>query len=217
MLKRRRLVQKEPESLEEQYLSDVRPRLYELHAHHHQSGSRKDHTLAEHLDSACQFVLTVSKIAQVPEDKRGCILAATAVHDLNKLDSKHRNVKTLARDRSFLEEQLERAGVRSLVKTDEDLELVRKFIERHSGHNVSDGTRFLPEDSNIAKWAAMLVGGDLFDLGIEEEKRIRKVENELTVAFGRPSHLFKITLSEDRLYLILLPLVFLSYSKSAPS
>jgi CRISPR-associated protein Csc3 len=201
MLKRRRLVQKEPESLEDQYLSDVRPRLYELHAHHHQSGSRKDHTLAEHLDSACQFVLTVSKIAQVPEDKRGCILAATAVHDLNKLDSKHRNVKTLARDRSFLEEQLERAGVRSLVKTDEDLELVRKLIERHSGHNVSDGTRFLPEDPNIAKWAAMLVGGDLFDLGIEEEKRIRKVENELTVAFGRPSHLFKITLSEDRGYL----------------
>jgi CRISPR-associated protein Csc3 len=47
----------------------------------------------------------------------------------------------------------------------------------------------------------MLVGGDLFDLGIDEDKRIRKVENELTVAFGRPSHLFKVTLSEDRGYL----------------
>ena len=201
MLKHRRLLQQKSESLEDQYFSDIRPRLYELHAHHHQSGSRKDHTLAEHLDSACQFVLTVSKIAQVTEDKRGCILAATAVHDLNKLDQKQRNVKTLARDRSFLEEQLEQAGVRSLVKTDEDLELVRKLIERHSGHNVSDGTRFLPEDPNITKWAAMLIGSDLFDLGIDEEKRIRKVENELTVAFGRPSHLFKISLSEDRGYL----------------
>ena len=201
MFKRFRLFQQESQSLEEQYFGNIRPRLYELHADHHQSGSRKDHTLAEHLDSACQFVLTVSKIAQVPEDKRGCILAATAVHDLNKLDPQKRNVKTLARDRSFLEEQLEQSGVRGLVKTDEDLELVRKLIERHSGHNVSDGTRFLPEDPNITKWAAMLIGGDLFDLGIEEEKRIRKVENELTVAFGRPSRLFKISLSEDRGYL----------------
>lgn len=201
MLKRRRLLNQEPQNLDEQYFTEIRPKLYELHADHEQRGTRKGRTLAEHLDSACQFVLTVSKIARVSDKQRGCILAATAVHDLNKLDEKERNVKTLARDRAFLEEQLERAGVKELVNTDEDLELVRKLIERHSGHNVSDGTRFLPEDPNIAKWAAMLVGGDLFDLGIEEGKRIRKVENELTVAFGRPSHLFKVTLSEDRGYL----------------
>ncbi|MGG6293634.1 hypothetical protein ACQ4M4_04345 [Leptolyngbya sp. AN02str] len=197
----------EPNSLDDIYFQQVRPKLYELHGTHGQRGSRQGRTLAEHLDSACQFVLTVSKIAQVPEEKRGCILAATAVHDLNKLDPKQRNVKTLARDRAFLEEQLERAGVKGLVKNDEDLELVRKLIERHSGHNVSDGTRFLPEDPNIAKWAAMLIGGDLFDLGIEEDKRIRKVENELTVAFGRPSHLFKVTLSENRGYLTALLLL----------
>lgn len=201
MLKRRRLLNQEPQNLDEQYFTEIRPRLYELHADHEQRGTRQGRTLAEHLDSACQFVLTVSKIAQVLDLQRGCILAATAVHDLNKLDERERNVKTLARDHAFLEQQLERAGVRSLVKTDDDLELVRKLIERHSGHNVSDGTRFLPEDPNIAKWAAMLVGGDLFDLGIEEDKRIRKVENELTVAFGRPSRLFKVTLSEDRGYL----------------
>jgi CRISPR-associated protein Csc3 len=201
MFKKRRLMAQESECLDDIYFKQVRPKLYELHGTHGQHGSRQGRTLAEHLDSACQFVLTVSRIAQVPEEKRGCILAATAVHDLNKLDPMQRNVKALARDRAFLEEQLERAGVKGLVNTDEDLELVRKLIERHSGHNVSDGTRFLPEDPNIAKWAAMLVGGDLFDLGIEEDKRIRKVENELTVAFGRPSHLFKITLSEDRGYL----------------
>lgn len=207
MIKRRRLVNREPEGINELYYSEIRPRLYERHAERHQSGVRTGRTLAEHLDSACQFVLTVSKIAQVPEEKRGCILAATAVHDLNKLDPEHRNVKTLARDRAFLEQQLEQACVRDLVKSNEDLELVRKLIERHSGHNVSDGTRFLPEDPNIAKWAAMLIGGDLFDLGIEEKTRIRKVENELTVAFGRPSHLFTVTLSENRGYLTSLLLV----------
>ena len=201
MMKRHRLLNREPQGIDEKYLTEIRPKLYELHADHTQHGTRTGRTLAEHLDSACQFVLTMSKIAQVPEDKRGCVLAATAVHDLNKLDPKHRNVKTLARDRAFLEEQLEQACVKKLVKSDEDLELVRKLIERHSGHNVSDGTRFLPEDPNITKWAAMLVGGDLFDLGIEEDKRLRKVENELTVAFGRPSHLFKVILSEDRGYL----------------
>jgi CRISPR-associated protein Csc3 len=110
-------------------------------------------------------------------------------------------VKTLARDSNFLQEQLERTGVRELVKTDEDLELVRRLIERHSGHSASDGMRFLPEDTNIKRWAAMLIGADLFDLGIEKEKRIRKVENELTVALGRNSQLFEITLSEDRGYL----------------
>ena len=201
MMKRRRLINQEPDSLDELYFSEIRPRLYERFAEHQQTGVRSGRSLAEHLDSACQFVLTVSTIAQVPDQQRGCILAATAVHDLNKLDDSKRNVKTLARDRTFLTEQLNQAGVSSLVKTDNDVELVRKLIERHSGHNTSDGTRFLPEDPNIAKWAAMLIGGDLFDLGIEESKRIRKVENELTVALGRPSQLFKITLSEDRGYL----------------
>lgn len=201
MIKRRRLLNREPENIEEKYFASVRPKLYELHGDHRQYGKRTGRTLAQHLDSACQFVLTVSKIAKVPEDKRGCLLAATAVHDLNKLDPENRNVKTLARDRTFLEEQLEQTGVKSLIQSDEDLELVRKLIERHSGHNVSDGTRFLPEDPNITKWAAMLVGGDLWDLGIEEAQRLRKVENELTVAFGRPCHLFKVTLCEDRGYL----------------
>jgi len=201
MLKRLRLLNREPEGLDEVYFGKVRPNLYDLHAAHHQHGTRKGRTLAEHLDSACQFVLTVSKIANVPEEKRACILAATAVHDLNKLSEDKRNVKALARDRAFLQEQLDRAGVSSLVKTDDGLELVRRLIERHSGHNVSDGMRFLPEDPNIKRWAAMLIGGDLFDLGIAEEKRIRKVENELTVAFARPSQLFKIRLTENRGYL----------------
>ncbi|MFP4692345.1 MAG: hypothetical protein ACLFM2_00635 [Halothece sp.] len=94
-----------------------------------------------------------------------------------------------------------------LVKTDEDLELVRRLIERHSGHNASDGMRFLPEDPNIKRWAAMLIGADLFDLGIDKQTRIRKVENELTVALQRETKLFEITLSEDRGYLTALLLV----------
>ncbi|MGB3237622.1 MAG: hypothetical protein WBB29_04950 [Geitlerinemataceae cyanobacterium] len=188
-------------TLDERYFCEVRRKLYELHTQHEQYGSRQGRTLAEHLDSACQFVLTVSKIAGVPDDKRACILAATAVHDLNKLDPNERKVKTLARDRTFLQEQLDRACVAQFVQTDEELELVRRLIERHSGHSASDGMRFLPEDPNIKCWAAMLIGGDLFDLGIEKNKRIRKVENELTVALRRPSHLFEVTLSEDRGYL----------------
>ncbi len=190
-----------PKTIDEQYFHKVRPEIYRNHADHAQYGSRQGRSLAEHLDSACQFVLTVSKLAQVPDDKRALILAATAVHDLNKLDSRERNVKTLARDRDFLKAQLEKAGVAEWVKTDEDLELVRRLIERHSGHSASDGMRFLPEDSNIKRWAAMLIGGDLYDLGIPEEKRIRKVENELTVALQRDTHLFKVRLSEDRGYL----------------
>lgn len=205
MLKRQRLLNREPESLDDLYFKEIRPKLYELHATHGQYGSRKGRTLAEHLDSACQFVLTVSKITKVPEEKRAYILAATAVHDLNKLDKDGRNVKTLARDRNFLRQQLDRAGVGELVKTDEDLELVRRLIESHSGHNNTDGMRFVAEDpkiqNQIKQWSAMLIGGDLFDLGIPEETRIRKVENELTVAFGRSSRLFKVTLSEDRGYL----------------
>lgn len=205
MLKRHRLLKQEPEGLNELYFKEIRPRLYELHGVHGQFGSRKGRTLAEHLDSACQFVLTVSKIAEVPEEKRALILAAMTVHDLNKLIEGGGSVKKLARDRSFLEEQLSRAGVDELVKTDDDLELVRRLIESHSGHNNSDGMRFIGEDpqvkDQIKRWSAMLIGGDLFDLNIEEDKRIGKVENELTVAFGRSSKLFKVKLSEDRGYL----------------
>ncbi|NJO10828.1 MAG: CRISPR-associated protein Csc3 [Leptolyngbyaceae cyanobacterium SL_1_1] len=201
MLKQRRLLKQEAQNLDERYFSKIRPKLYELHSHHAQYGSRKGRSLAEHLDSACQFVLTVSKLAQVPDEKRALILAATAVHDLNKLDQKQRNVKTLARDRTFLKQELEKAGVADWVKTDEDLELVRRLIERHSGHSASDGMRFLPEDPNLKRWAAMLIGGDLYDLGIPEEQRIRKVETELTVALQRDTHLFKVRLSEDKGYL----------------
>ncbi len=195
------LLNRPQKSLEEKYFSEIRPKLFELHSTHSQYGTRTGKSLAEHLDSACQFVLTVSKIANFPEEKRAFILAATAVHDLNKLADDGRNVKTLARDSNFLQQQLEFAGVRELVKTDEDLELVRRLIERHSGHSASDGMRFLPEDPNIKRWAAMLIGADLFDLGIDKEKRIRKVENELTIALGKSIKLFEITLSEDRGYL----------------
>lgn len=201
MIKRNRLLNRPPKSLEERYFSEIRPQLYLNHAHHHQYGVRKGTTLAEHLDSACQFILTVSQIAGVPEDKRPLLLAATAVHDLNKLDPQERKVKTLARNQDFLREQLEKACVIPFVVTDEDFELVRKLIERHSGHNVSDGTRFLPEDPNIERWAAMLTAADLFDLGIPDETRFRKLETELTVAFDRSCKLFRVRLSEDKGYI----------------
>ncbi|WP_413167535.1 CRISPR-associated protein Csc3 [Capilliphycus salinus ALCB114379] len=195
------LLSKKPETLDEKYFSQIRPKLYEHHATHYQWGSRAGRTLAEHLDSACQFVLTVTHIADVPEDKRSLILAATSVHDLNKLDRAGRNVKTLARDPEFLKQQLKLACVDSLVKTAEDLELVRRLIERHSGHNTSDGLRFFPEDEEIEKYAAMLIGADLFDLGIPEAQRIGKIQKELTVAFARPSCLFRVSISEDRGYI----------------
>lgn len=195
------LLSRSPETVDELYFSQIRPELYIRHASHHQWGSRAGITLAEHLDSACQFVLTVSHIASVPEEKRSLILAATSVHDLNKLDSTGRHVKKLARDRDFLKKQLELACVDRFVKTSDDLEFVRRLIERHSGHNSSDGMRFLPEDETIEKYAAMLIGADLFDLGISEAQRIRKVENELTVAFNRPSYLFRVRISEDRGYI----------------
>jgi CRISPR-associated protein Csc3 len=146
-------------------------------------------------------MLTVSLLAGVPEDKRPKLLAATAVHDLNKLDSQGRKVKTLARDRAFLQEQLELACVSSFVVTEDDFELVRKLIERHSGHNRSDGAIFLPEDPAIDRWAAMITGADLFDLGIPERDRFRKVQTELTVALGRPSKLLRVRVSEDRGYI----------------
>ncbi|WP_373479889.1 hypothetical protein [Geminocystis sp.] len=195
------LLNRSQKSIDEIYFSEIRPKLYENHATHYQYGSREGRSLAEHLDSACQFVLTISKIAQVNEEKRTILLAATAIHDLNKLDKTGKNVQQLARNREFLTEQLEKACVIHLIKMEEHYELIRRLIERHSGHNASDGLRFLPEDENIEKWSAMLIGADLFDLGIDESVRIRKVENELTVAFGRVSHIFKITISEDRGYL----------------
>jgi CRISPR-associated protein Csc3 len=201
MQRQTRLLNRPPQTLEERYYSEIRPELYCNHAHHHQYGVRKGTTLAEHLDSACQFALTVSRRAGIPEDKRALLLAATAVHDLNKLDSQQRNVKNLARNRDFLREQLEKACVISFVNTEDDFELVRRLIERHSGHNVSDGARFLPEDPNIEKMAAILTAADLFDLGIPDVERFRKVQNELTVAFNRPSNLFRVHLSEDRGYI----------------
>lgn len=201
MSNQRRLLNRQPKTLDERYFSEIRPNLYERHATHAQYGTRKGRSLAEHLDSACQFVLTVSRIAGVPEDKRPILLAATAVHDLNKLDPSGRKVKALARDKAFLQEQLELACVKDFISTEEDFELARRLIERHSGHNASDGMRFFPEDEAIERWGAMLIGADLFDLGIPESQRFRKVENELTVAFGRPSHLFKVRVSEDRGYI----------------
>jgi CRISPR-associated protein Csc3 len=197
----RRLLNRPPKTLEERYFSEIRPQLYQRHAAHHQYGVREGTTLAEHLDSACQFMLTVSRIGGVPEDKRTVLLAATAVHDLNKLDSQERNVKTLARNRTFLQEQLEKACVLSFVVTENDFELARKLIERHSGHNRSDPGIFLAEDPAIDRWAAMLTGADLFDLGIPESERFRKVQTELTVAFNRPSKLFRVRVSEDRGYI----------------
>jgi CRISPR-associated protein Csc3 len=47
----------------------------------------------------------------------------------------------------------------------------------------------------------MLTGADLFDLGIAESERFRKVQKELTVAFDRPSKLFRVRVSEDRGYI----------------
>lgn len=201
MIKRNRLLNRRPKSLEERYFSEIRPRLYENHAHHHQYGVRKGTTLAQHLDSACQFILTASRIAEVPEDKRPLLLAATAVHDLNKLDPQERKVKTLARNKDFLREQLEKACVLTFVVTEDDFELVRKLIERHSDHHKTDGSRFLPEDENIDRWAAMVTGSDLFDLGIPEAERFGKVQNKLTIAFNRPSNLFRVRLCEDKGYI----------------
>ena len=201
MSNQRRLLNRPPKTLEERYFSEIRPMLYERLAADHGRGVRKGTTLAEHLDSACQFILTVSRIGGVPEDKRPVLLAAAAVHDLNKLDSQERNVKTLARNRTFLQEQLEKACVLSFVVTEDDFELARKLIERHSGHNRSDAAIFLPEDPAIDRWAAMLTGADLFDLGIPESERFRKVQTELTVAFNRPSKLFRVRVSEDRGYI----------------
>jgi CRISPR-associated protein Csc3 len=196
-----RILNRPPETLEERYFSKIRPLLYERHGKHDQWGTRSKHTLAEHLDSACQFVLTVSKMAEVPDHIRAVILAATAVHDLNKLDDSGRNVKQLARDKEFLKDQLEKAGVSSLILTDADLELARRLIERHSGHNASDGALFLPEDPQIKRWASILIAADLFDLELSDDILTKKLQKELTVALNRPSNLYKIRISENQGYM----------------
>ena len=188
-------------TLEERYFVEVRPRLYELHRNHQQSGVRESHTLGEHLDSACQFCLTISRLANVPDKERAILLAATAVHDLNKLDESKRSVKTLARNKEFLQEQLKRACVEQFVLDDTALELARKLIERHSGHNVSDGARFLPEDPRIEQWASILRAADLFDLELPEDRLIAKIRTELIHALGRPCELFRIRVTEDRGYI----------------
>jgi CRISPR-associated protein Csc3 len=197
-----RLLNRPPQTLEERYFSEIRPVLYQLHATHYQFGVRKDRTLAEHFDSACQMVLTVSRMAGMPDNKRAVLLASTAVHDLNKLDPSGRKVKTLARDKNFLREQLEKAGVSSLVPSEKDLELARRLIERHSGHNVSDGAVFLPEDPDMQRLTAMLIAADLLDLGLKNEEQLfRKLQTELTVALRRTSKLFRIRVAEDRGYI----------------
>lgn len=202
-----RLLNRPPKTLEERYFSEIRPLLYERHGSHSQSGIREKRTLAEHLDSACQLVLTVSKMAGIPDDKRAVILAATAVHDLNKLDKSGRNVKKLARNKDFLSEQLNAAGVISFVPGEDELELARRLIERHSGHNASDGALFLPEDPRIEQWTSILIAADLFDLDLPEEDLKKKLHKELTVALDRPSKLYRVRVSEDRGYLTALLLV----------
>jgi CRISPR-associated protein Csc3 len=202
-----RLFNHPPKTLEERYFSEIRPLLYARHGTHHQWGTREKHTLAEHLDSACQFVLTVSRMAEVPDDKRAVILAATAVHDLNKLDKSGRNVKTLARNKAFLQEELEKAGVINFVPGETELELTRCLIERHSGHNASDGALFLPEDPQIKRWASILIAADLFDLELPAQDLTKKLQKELTVALNRPSKLYRIRISEDRGYMTALLLV----------
>ena len=195
------LFNRSPKTIEERYFTDVRPKLYARHGTHRQWGSRESHTLAEHLDSACQFSLTISRLARVPDRERGVLLAATAVHDLNKLDPAQRSVKTLARNPEFLREQLEQAKVGQFITDDADLELARKLIERHSGHNVSDGARFLPEDPRIEQWASILRAADLFDLELPAEKLIPKLRTELIHALNRPCELFRVGVTEHRGYI----------------
>lgn len=187
-------------SIDERYFHNIRPRLFELHGDHRQYGSREGKSLAEHLDSACQFVLTVSRLANFPETERRCVLCAAAIHDLNKIDSHGRSVKDLARTPGYIREQLEVLGISDLVFGDE-IELLRKLIERHSAHNVTDGASFLPEPPIVKRLAALVVAADLFDLSIDQQRRFAKIEVELAVAFQRRVRLFQIRISEDRGYL----------------
>jgi CRISPR-associated protein Csc3 len=93
------------------------------------------------------------------------------------------------------------AGVSSFVPGDAELELARKLIERHSGHHVSDGARFLPEDPQIERWASILRAADLFDLELPDQELVRKIRAELIHALGRPSNLYRVRVSENRGYM----------------
>jgi CRISPR-associated protein Csc3 len=190
-----------PKNLDERYFTDVRPKLYEFYGRDQQTGIRESHTLAEHLDSACQFSLTVSRLAEVPERERAVLLAATAVHDLNKLDESKRSVKTLARNSVFLSEQFRKVGVDQFVPDERALELARKLIERHSGHHVSDGARLLPEDPRIEQWASILRAADLFDLELPEDKLVGKIRTELIHVLKRPCEIFRVRVTENRGYI----------------
>ena len=89
-------------------------------------------------------------------------------------------------------------GVSEFVAEDTDVELARRLIERHSGHNISDGTIFLPEDERISRWASILRAADLFDLEISDEALVRKMRTELVHILNRPSNLYRVRVSEQR-------------------
>lgn len=158
--------------------------------------------MAEHLDSAAQLALTVSKLAQLDERHRKIVVAAARVHDLNKLDPEERSVQKLARDPQFLKQTLAEAKVLDWLEDPEaDLEIVRRLIERHSAHHISDGLVFFPEDPRIEQMASIVRAADLLDIGLEEGTRLRKLEAELGAVFQKPCQLFHVTLNEERGYL----------------
>jgi CRISPR-associated protein Csc3 len=183
------------------YFAEIRPQLYKRLAHHQQYGVRTGRSLAEHLDSATQLVLTLSPLAKLDERQTKVLLAAALVHDLNKLDEQERSVKHLARDSHFLKQQLELAGVLKLVNNAEDLEIIRRLIERHSAKHQTDGMLLFPEDPSIQKMAALLRAGDLIDIGLPEAERLRKVSLELSTALNQRCQLFIVRVSEHRGYL----------------
>ncbi len=191
---------KSSDPLFDRYFLEFRSLLYVRHSEHMQYGSRSGRSLAEHLDSVCQFVLTIGAMAGFPPDLRAALLAAALIHDLNKLDEAGRSVKTLARNQQFLHNQLESAGAISLISSQHDLELVRRLIERHSGHHVTDGMAFFPEDPLIGRAAAVLVAADLLDLNLDPGERqnlLEKIARKLAVALDRPSCLFEVHLTEN--------------------
>jgi len=188
-------------TLDEVYFQDIRPGLYTRLDLKQQHGVRTGRSLAEHLDSAVQFTLTLSRLAQLEEPCRKILAAAAAVHDLNKLADDGRSVQKLARDPDFLKQSLKTAGVLKWLSSDSELEMVRRLIERHSGHHVSDGLSFLPEDPLIEKMACILRAADLIDIGLEEEKIFSKVSMELESVFQKPCRLFRVRLNEQRGYL----------------
>ncbi len=88
-------------------------------------------------------------MAKIPDDTRKVILAATAVHDLNKLDQSGQSVKKLARDQALLKQQLKYVEVDCFVTDKTSLELARRLIERHSGHHATDGTLFIAKPPEL--------------------------------------------------------------------